>query len=294
MNLWKERTWKPMLLKEIDKPFQDKDYYYEIKFDGIRAIIYASKNKVEIRSRNGKNLTSLYPELQSIKNLVTTNTIFDGEIIALENGKPSFLKLQERMHLKDPIKIEFRSQKDPVIFMCFDLLYHEKNLIDYPLFKRKEELNKFPENEIFVKVKNIEEQGILFFQNIKKLNLEGMVAKNKNSLYIINQRTDSWIKIKNKRHGKFYIVGYFEKEQNNVISLILAKKNSQEFIYVGKVSMAKKNPLYKKIKEQPNIKSSIKKTFKEKIIFISPKYQCQVEFLEYTENGQLRHPTFKK
>ena len=101
MNLWKDRPLKPMLLKEVDKPFNDKDYIYEIKLDGIRGIVYVNKTTINIYSRNGKEITHLYPELENIKEIVSKNTIFDGEIVLFENNKPSFSKLLERNNTKN-------------------------------------------------------------------------------------------------------------------------------------------------------------------------------------------------
>ena len=75
MTLWKNNKITPMLLKEIDKPFSNSDYIYEIKFDGVRALIFVSPSYIKIQSRNKEDLTYLFPELQSLKKLVTTNVI---------------------------------------------------------------------------------------------------------------------------------------------------------------------------------------------------------------------------
>ena len=91
MNLYKERNWTPMLLKEVSEPFNDKNYLYEIKFDGIRSIIFASPSEVVIYNRHCVDITKLYPELQDIKNLVNKKIVFDGEITLFDDGKPSFL-----------------------------------------------------------------------------------------------------------------------------------------------------------------------------------------------------------
>ena len=104
INIWKNRKWVPMLLKEQYEPFDSKDYIYELKFDGNRAVIFASPNKVVIQNRHKQDISYVYPELQKIKNLVTKDTIFDGEIVMFQDGAPSFSKLQERAHLKNKAK----------------------------------------------------------------------------------------------------------------------------------------------------------------------------------------------
>ena len=93
--MFETKDLKPMLLKEIKQPFQDENYIYELKFDGIRAIMYVSKNEFVLKSRNGNDLTSIYPELAIIKKHVgDKKVIFDGEIVTIENNKTSFKKLQ--------------------------------------------------------------------------------------------------------------------------------------------------------------------------------------------------------
>ena len=97
MSLWSKRSWTPMLLKESDNPFNSDDYLFEIKFDGVRAILFVSTKEVVIHNRRCQEITHLYPELQNTKKLVKRNTIFDGEIVAMENGIPSFSNLQKSL-----------------------------------------------------------------------------------------------------------------------------------------------------------------------------------------------------
>ena len=104
MNIWTERNWKPMLLKEVNKPFNSKDYIFELKYDGIRTICFVNNKNIEFRSRNNHNLTHLFPELISIKKLAHNNIIFDGEIVAFNKRLPSFSKIQERLHIKSKKK----------------------------------------------------------------------------------------------------------------------------------------------------------------------------------------------
>ena len=94
---------KPMLLTEQNKPFDNSQYLFEIKFDGMRAIIYVSNNDIVIKSRNGKVLNNLFPELLDIKKIVKGQCIFDGEIVLLDNGLPDFSKLQNRIAWYDAL-----------------------------------------------------------------------------------------------------------------------------------------------------------------------------------------------
>ena len=294
MNIWRNRNWGPMLLKEIDKPFNSKDYLFEIKFDGIRAIIFASPHNLIIKTRNNVDVTDIYPELQSIKNLVKHPTIFDGEIVAFKEGLPSFSKLQERSHLKNKNKIKKLSLEEPICYVCFDILYDNKDLTNLILTDRKKLLANINENEVFIKSKSIDEVGKDLFKEIKKVGLEGIVAKKKNSLYEISSRVDSWLKIKNFKKDNFFIGAYKENAGSPVISLALGEYQNNKLKYVGNVSMAKKNPLYKKIKMLKTRKLSTFTDYENKDLnYINPKYQCLIWYMEKTPSNHLRQPIFK-
>ncbi len=294
MNIWQDHNWGPMLLKEIDKPFNSKDYLFEIKFDGIRAIIFASPDKVVVQTRNKVDITNIYPELQAIKKLVKHATIFDGEIVAFQNNLPSFSKLQERSHLKNKDKIKKLSIENPICYVCFDILYDNKDITNMKLTERKKILSKIKENDVFIKNKAINNDGIKMFNEIKKIGLEGIVAKKKDSIYEINTRVDSWIKIKNFKDGIFYIGGYKENSSSPVISLALGEFINSNLIYVGNVVMAKKNPLYNKLKKLKLKKISSFYDYKDdNLNYINPIYKCEINYIERTPSNHLRQPVFK-
>ena len=293
MNIWKNRDWQPMLLKEIDEPFDSSNYIYEMKFDGIRAIVFATPNEVVIQSRNKQDLTYLFPELQDIKNLVKGKVIFDGEIVAFDKDKPSFNKLQQRNRLKNKSTIKSQSIDNPVVFVCFDILYQDEDLTNLTLIKRKKILDKYLDNDVFIKTKYINEEGINLFKKIKKLGLEGIVAKDKNSTYDINERSNNWIKIKNIKMEDFVIGGY-TNNKNNTVSLILGEKRNNKLYYVGKVVMSKKKEIYEKLKKFKNKKSVFADYNEQGIYYIDDNIICEIEYLERTKSNHLRHPVFRK
>ena len=198
-DIWKNRNFKPMLLKEISEPFDSEEYVFELKFDGFRALVFATNNEVYVQSRNKQDLTKLFPELGEIKKIVPKGkkVILDGEIVSFVDGRPSFSDLQTRIHIKDKKKIARVSEENPVVFVCFDILYENKDLTMYPLLERKKYLEKFEDNEFFVKVKMVPKEGVKLFKSVCKMGLEGIVAKNIHGFYHKNERTDDFIKIKN-------------------------------------------------------------------------------------------------
>lgn len=293
MDIFENRDFHPMLLSEVKEPFDSNEYIFELKFDGTRALIFADKNNLKILNRHGKDITYLYPELQEIKKNLKSKVIFDGEIVAFENGVPSFRKLQDRAHLKNKLKIKYQSKNNPIIFICFDILYNNKNITNNSLLERKKELQKFRDNEYFIKNKYIENLGKSFFKKVKSLGLEGIVAKRKNSKYYINKRTNEWIKIKNLKSEIFYIGGYIISNKN-ILSILLGEFKDNKLYYVGKVVISRKAILYDKIKSCKTKKNSVFENFLEDAFYIEPKYKCLVEYMERTKNNHLRQPVFRE
>ena len=196
MSLLNEK-FTPMLLGEVNKPFDDDEYIYEIKYDGVRSLVFVNNGQVVVRNRYGVDITEMFPEIKVLNKYFKEDVIFDGEIIMFENGNVSFSKLQKRIHLKNKKTIDYLSKTNPVVFVCFDILYNGIDLINLGLDKRKEILEKYEDNDIFIKSKYVKKDGKKLFNIVKKMNMEGIVAKKINSKYQINTRSEDWLKIKN-------------------------------------------------------------------------------------------------
>lgn len=275
-----------MLLEEVNEPFNDKNFLYEIKFDGIRALIYVSKNSFKILSRNGTNLTNKYPELKKIQKLVGNHEIiFDGEIIATEGALPSFSLLQKRNKIK---KITDKIIEEvPVTFIAFDILYDNVDLTNLSLDKRKKILGQYPDNSVFIKSR-IYSDGLSLFKMVKKIRLEGIVAKKRKSIYLFGKRTSDWVKVKNIHVDNFIVHGYLEK--TNTYSLLLGEYKNNKLKYVGKVSVNKRHEVMRKIKKSKKVNNSFV-NFLEDAIYVEPTISVRVRYLEKHKSGALRHAT---
>lgn len=289
MDIFQDRDFKPMLLKEIDKPFDSLDYLYELKFDGIRALIFANNKKVIIKSRNKKDITSYFPELLNLKNNLTKNVIFDGEIVIFKDGKPNFNEISKRLHLKTKVLIQKEMINNPVIFMVFDIIYENKDLRNYPLDIRKKILSKYEDTDYFEKVKCYS-FGESLFKAVKKLSLEGIVMKKKDSFYLINTRSNSFLKVKNYKSATFYIGGYIINK-NNTITLVLGEKKAKKLKFITKVTTSNKY-----LEKLNCYKSNINyfQDFNENINFVKPKLKCKIKYLEKVNNDYLREVVFKE
>ncbi len=180
---------EPMLPTPVKLPFSDPAWLFEPKWDGFRALCFLKGGKVRFISRNKHNLTQRFPELQEIASLVRAKTaIIDGEIVALDrNGKPSFDALRYRQH------------RGAIVFYAFDLLHLDgEDLSQYPLLARKTALRRILRKARIGRIRYteyIETDGERLFKELEAMQLEGMVAKRKDSVYAFT-RSRLWLKVK--------------------------------------------------------------------------------------------------
>jgi ATP-dependent DNA ligase len=130
------RFYKPMLALATSKPFKGKDWIFEIKWDGFRAIAYVN-DYFTLQSRNAKESKFTFPELEELRHL-SKNVVLDGEIVTMKNGKVDFNSLQERGHVISTREIERLQQQSPATFIVFDILEKDgRSLVDLVLKESK-------------------------------------------------------------------------------------------------------------------------------------------------------------
>ena len=186
-DLFEDKNISPMLLYET-QPFDDENYIYELKLDGIRCLAYIDSKSVVLQNKRHKDVTAIYPELSQMSKCVKRRVILDGELVVLnKDGKPDFYALQRRILMADSFKISLAAKSNPVQFVAYDIIYHNgKDLTDKPLMERKAILSKaVREGNNLTISRYIEKNGIAFFELAKSQELEGIVAKRKDGLYHI-------------------------------------------------------------------------------------------------------------
>src|SRR5688572_16757269 len=225
---------KPMLAGHTDTPFDNKDWVFEVKWDGVRAVLLRNKAKgiTEIQSRNGKNITHRYPEItKAIDSVVKNNEsiVLDGEIVVLnKEGIPDFQMHQKRMNVESQRDIEFLSNDIPATYFVFDILYIDgRNVEDLQLSDRRKILNSLiAEGSKRMRISEyIEQEGKALFKSVIERRLEGIVAKHKHSKYHEGIRSSAWLKIKGILTQDCVVIGYTKGEGNRQDyfgSLILA------------------------------------------------------------------------
>ena len=156
--------YKPMLAQPVPKPFSNKDWIFEIKWDGFRAIAYVDE-ELSLKSRNGKELKNNFPELSELT-LLASNLVVDGEIVVMSGGKPDFQALLERGQAVSAGEIQRQTSRAPAVYIVFDVL--EKNgvsLTKLPLVERKKILNESLKEGSNVLLSDfIEEKGEAYYQ----------------------------------------------------------------------------------------------------------------------------------
>lgn len=282
-----------MLAKLSDEAFDDPDWLFEIKWDGYRAIADLSTHPPLFYSRNGISFLSKFEKVSQDFIYQKHKIIVDGEIIAYdESGRPNFQLLQQIGDNPDMA----------LTYQVFDLLWlNGYSTEELPLIQRKELLKEaLVETEVIKYSDHIAEKGIDFFSQMKKMKLEGMMAKKANSPYVENHRTSDWLKIKFTNTEEAIICGFTEPRgsREGFGALILGKYIDGDLTYCGHTGTGFSRESIKELHER--LKKIVMKTspFETKprtnspVTWIKPELVCEIKYSEITKDGIFRHPVF--
>ena len=290
----------PMLAKSIkDLNGNGIDYegwYANKKYDGVRCIAKISNIGTVLQARSGSNITSKYPELQT----KTEHTIIlDGELIVGEGSKKDFPLIQQRQHLGNDFRIRLLSQRQPVKYAIFDVLYFGDGWItDFPLFERLDMLKKASDeidncNYIIVDYAEATEIDDMTLSK----DAEGFMLKRKDSPYEIDTRSKTWLKLPFLGSMECYIIGYMRSEAisraNTFRSLLLGKNNGDgEIEYIGRVGSGFSDRDLNQLSEL--FKTVSCRRVKGGIVeFVDKTFKCKVRYLDISKGGILRQPVFE-
>lgn len=290
MDLFTEMSIAPMLIAQMQEPFNDPEWIYELKLDGCRCIAYLEKDRTILRNKRNMELLPRFPELKDIHASVKDRCILDGELVVMINGVPEFYELQKRTLMTNPVKISFASECLPASFVAYDCLQvNDRVLLDTPLMERKMILQELVrENERIAISRYIEEKGTQLYALTVQKELEGVVAKRKNSLYYQGKRTKDWIKFKRMADKEFVICGY---EPGQMTSLILGEYQDGALVYAGTVTMGVRRELTRILKKS-TCPFTVIPEGKEQVVWCKPEYVGTVEYMPNTMDA-LRQPVFK-
>jgi len=282
-----------MLAKSFETAFDDEDWVFEIKWDGYRAVADLSHKNPLFYSRNGISFLSKFEKVTQDFEHQKYKMILDGEIVAYdEHGKPSFQLLQQIGDNPDLA----------LTYQVFDLLWlNGHSTEELPLLQRKELLKEaLVETDVIKYCDHIPEKGIDFFNQMKKMQLEGMIAKKANSLYTENHRTTDWLKIKFTNTEEAIICGFTEPRgsRKSFGALILGKYIDGNLVYCGHTGTGfnkeSLNQMHEKLKKLIVKTSPFEKKPKTNmpVTWTKPELVCEIKFSEITKDGIYRHPVF--
>ncbi|SMO85530.1 bifunctional non-homologous end joining protein LigD [Chryseobacterium rhizoplanae] len=282
-----------MLAKLSEEAFNDKDWIFEIKWDGYRAIADLSHDVPLFYSRNGISFLSKFEKIALEFEKQKHHMILDGEVVAYdEQGKPNFQFLQQMGDNPDAA----------LVYHVFDLLWlNGHSTEELPLIQRKELLKEaLTETDRIKYCDHIQEKGIEFFAQMRKMQLEGMIAKRAESVYIENHRTNDWLKIKFSNTEEVIICGFTEPRgsRKSFGALILGKYLNGKLTYCGHTGTGFNNAslkeLYQKLQKLV-VKASPFETIPKTnmpVTWTKPELVCEIKYSEITRDGIFRHPVF--
>ncbi len=278
-----------------------KNWLYEIKWDGVRALCFIENGSMYILSRTGNRCERQYPELSVLPHFVRAGTaILDGEIAVLDNqGRPRFSLIQPRIAVSDPNTIAHLSRSTPVTFFAFDILYADGfDLRGTPLTERRKALREVLEVSDRIRIsENFETSGLDMLEAARQAGLEGIVAKRADSKYE-SRRSNCWLKFKVQNEQEFVICGFTHGDREYFSSLVLGLYDQAELKHVGQVGTGFDDKTIRQIYDLLKPLITAKSPFKHgaralrKITWVEPRLVCQVRFVEWTPDRQLRAPSF--
>ncbi len=295
---------EPMLSDSVTKPPTGADYLYEVKWDGIRAMISLEDGQVQIRSRNRRDITKQFPELLiGEKAFRATCGLFDAEIVCLDaRGRPEFRKVINRLGSSGETTIQKLARTNPVNCYIFDCLYLDgRSLINDPLMKRKEWLRDVIRTDTPYRISEYVEDGDSLFEAAREHELEGVMAKRKDSKYLPGRRSDLWLKIKVRQTAECVVIGYTSGKGNRGTTfgaLHIADKTGDELHYRGKVGTGFDDSTMKEIGLELKKLAKIKKPVHEKVLdekvttWIDPKLFLEISYSMLTPDKMYREPVF--
>ena len=299
------RLVRPMLATLRHGLPADQDRYgWEFKWDGMRAIAYVSSDEVRLVSRNDKEMAASYPELAVLADRIQTPVILDGEIVALDGGRPDFEVLQTRMHVRHP---PARLLADaPVQLYLFDLLHFgEESLLDVPYAERRDRLGELGLDADPVRTPPwYRDDAEIVLATSLAHGLEGVVGKPLTSRYHPGGRRD-WIKVKNIRHQEVIICGWQPgqgRRANTIGSLLLGIYQRRTGCAMPATSvpgsprrcspdlMQQLAPLQR---ETSPFGTPVPPRYARGAHWLEPRLVGEVAFTEWTADQSMRHPSWR-
>jgi bifunctional non-homologous end joining protein LigD len=288
-----------------DLPADEEHWGFEIKWDGVRALAHYEPGYLRLISRNGRDITVQYPEIGRLsRQLGGRKVVLDGELVAFDDhGRPSFQRLQPRMHVTSEAEIRRRQRQTPVTYVIFDVLYVDgRPLLDETYEARRRHLDELQLGGASWQVPEYHRgEGSVLREASREQGLEGIIAKRLDSRYRPGIRSRDWLKVKNVRGQEVVIGGWLPgkgRREGGLGALLVGYYVDGELRYAGKVGTGFNAETLKLLRQR--LASLEQKTSpftgrqpEKDAVFVRPELVCEVAFSEWTRAGTLRHPSYQ-
>jgi bifunctional non-homologous end joining protein LigD len=273
-----------------------RGFVHELKLDGYRVQAHLQNGRVLLYTRSGLGCTNSFPTIAAdVTRLAAGDLIIDGEVISADShGHPNFSALQ------DDLK---RGRYDRMVYYVFDLLHLGGfDTRAAPLVARKSVLQSIlsEAGALATRVLYSEhfEDGVDLYARANRMNLEGIVSKRFDAPYRSGRR-GQWFKVKCLKHGRFAIVGFVPEGSSGILKLRLARRDGTALVYVGRVGTGWSRQIAREIRRalDPLARSTSplsKPLKKADTTWVEPRFDAEIDYLEITDDGMVRHPSFKR
>lgn len=297
---WTVGNIKPMEPQSYPEPFDSSDHFFEIKWDGMRLLAFITGKDVRLQNRNLQERTAFFPELADLfQSFHVRQAIIDGELVVLEDNKPSFPLLMKRIS-GSPATAAARARLIPVVYIPFDLLHLDgKDLTGSPLTERKGRLEKIFQEGAYCTLSPVfQKNGSSLFNTVKTRELEGIVAKGKNTPYLMGKKSRYWLKIKNRRKLATVIGGYVTTS-GYLNSILVGAFRDTHLHYLGRVGTGLRRAEAELVSLLPSLTRG-RSPFHPPprpdltVNWVEPLLVAEIEYQEWTPDLKLRQPVFIK
>ena len=294
----------PMAAVAVKQLPEGGDWLYEVKWDGYRALIIKDGARVQIQSRNHKDLTPMYPRIAAAaKELGAETIVLDGEIVALdETGRPAFQALQHRGS----------NPKHRIVLYAFDVLHlNGHDLAMEPIEKRRALLPKLVGQNPTIRVSgDLPGTAAQVIEAVRSLGLEGVIAKRRGSAYQPGERSSDWLKLKLENQQEF-VIGGFRPDGRSIDALVVGYYEDKRLKFAAKVRAGFTPHIRDQLRNRleplqipdcpfadlPTAGRSrwgggIPAEDMREFAWTRPELVAQIRFVEWTTEGRLRHAAF--
>jgi bifunctional non-homologous end joining protein LigD len=293
---------RPMLATRGSRVPTGPEWVHEIKWDGIRLLGDVGPDRARFTSRNENDVSGGYPELAA---LAGRDMLLDGEVVVLEDGRPSFGALAERMHVRNPRRLAALARSRPVTYLVFDLLRLDgRELHREPLSARREALESLGLGDAWWQVPQLYDDGAMLLDATRQQGLEGIVSKRLDSRYQFGARSRHWLKFPH-RHRTSWVVGGWrlETDSDSRLGAVLVGEPTADggLLFRGRVGSGiagKVGPALKELLEPLAVEAS---PFTDEVPrvdalgtrWVEPRVVVDVESLGLGAQGRLRQPSYR-